>query len=737
MSISRRDVLKSSFALGTWTLGAVFTQAAVQAQTSAAPTAAPTPPGFALWLRFAPDGKLTLLSYVVEMGQGTQTAVAQIAAEQLDMPLDWVGIEQAPVTPQHASQLIKNYANFGSLGLAVSNREIGGVCAAARGMLVQAAATQWSVAADACRTQDAQVVHPDGVQRLPYAQLLAAAARLTPPKDAKPKARADWQVMGKSVPRRDIPAKVDGSAVFGIDVKRPGMLYATVLHAPRFGAELLSLDERPAKAIKGVRKVVRLPGTIKGQASGTAAIAVVANSYWTAKKALLALQPKWSAGPHADTESEALRRQMLAAVALGQGQDFDKRDDPLMDPPAVAAALGAAKQVLDISYDVPFLAHATIEPMNALAEVGANAATLWLSTQSAQDTQAGVAKALGFKPEQVTIVPQLIGGGFGRRLEHGFAIEAALIAKAVGKPVQMIWSRETDMRAGGYRPAAAMRVRMALGADGMPQALRFDAANPSLLDYSSLTNGPPNPEVDWSMGMGLTQHDYAVGPLQVNWTRVDAGVPCGYWRSVGASQNGFFYECTVDRAAALAGIDPLEYRLRLLAQKPQTQALLKALAEKAGWGKPLPPGQFRGLAMSAGNSARSAHIVHISLAGEGRFKLEKIYAGIDAGVLVNPGAVEAQMMGGTLFGLSAALFSEITLKEGEVQQSNFDGYGLLTLAQTPAVEVLVLGNGERPRGVGEEGPASIAPAIANALFAATGRPVNRLPLSRAGWTLAT
>ncbi|MBT9503796.1 MAG: xanthine dehydrogenase family protein molybdopterin-binding subunit [Burkholderiaceae bacterium] len=730
----RREWLKSSFALGAWTLGGVL-PATVMAQGAAPPAAAA--PGFAVWLRFAPDGRLTVLSNVVEMGQGTHTSVAQIAAEELDLPLNAVAVAQAPVEPAFASPLLRNYASFGSLGLPLSYRELAPVCAAARHLLMQAAAQRWSVAPEACRTADGQVHHPDGKQALPYAQLLAEASRLTPPKDVKPKPRTEWRLMGRSAARGDIPAKVDGSARFGIDVRRPGMLVATLLHAPRFGAELIGLDERPAKAIKGVRQIVKLPGVIKGAAKGTAAIAVVADSYWTARKGLLALKPRWSDGPHAGTDSEVLRTELLAAAVRGQGVDFDKRDDPLMDPPAVAAALADAKQLLDISYDVPFLAHATMEPMNAVAEVGKNGAALWLSTQSAQDTQAGVARALGLQPAQVAVHPQLIGGGFGRRLEHGFAIEAALIARAVGKPVQLIWSRETDMRAGGYRPAAAARVRLALGDDGLPTALRVDGANPSLLAYSGLTNGPPNPELDWTMGMGWTRHDYAVPALHLNWTDVDPGVPCGYWRSVGASQNVFFYECSIDRAAALAGINPLDYRLRLLAKKPQTQKLLQALAERAGWGRPLPAGSFRGLAMSAGNAARSAHVVQLAVLGEGRFRIDKIFAAIDVGVVANPDAVQAQMMGGTLFGLSAALAGEITLKKGGVQQGNFDGYPLVTLAQTPPLDVLVLGNGERPRGAGEEGPASIAPAIANALFAATGKPVTRLPLSRAGWQLVS
>lgn len=721
----RALLLHSSLAAGLWTLGLAPSHAQAPAPTSAAAAS-----GFGIWLRFDARGTLTVLSYVAELGQGTHSAVRLMAAEELDLPIEQVSVEQAPVEARYFSPRLKDYASFGSFGTSLSWREIGQLCATARAMLVQAAAARWRVPVADCHSVEGHVLHPDGRQRLPYAALLAEAAELPPPKDAPRKPATARRLIGKEgVQRLDLPAKVNGSARFGIDARRPGMLYATLIHAPRFGAELISVDERPAKAIQGVRGIVRLPG----------ALAVVADSYWTARQALQALKPRWSVGPHAGTDSEALRAELLAVAARGEGKPFDKRDDPRIDEGAVAQALSRAARVLDISYDVPFLAHATMEPMNALAEVGPDGASLWLSTQSAGDTQRGVAKALGCRPEQVQINPMLIGGGFGRRLEHGFAVQAALIARQMKRPVQLIWSRETDMQAGGYRPAAAARVRLALDSEGWPTALRVDAANPSLVEYSGLSNGEPSRDFDWSAGMGWTRHDYEVGPMQLGWSRVDAGVPCGYWRSVGASQNTFFYECSIDRAAALAGIDPLAYRLRLLETKPNTQALLRALAERAGWGQAVPPGHFQGLALSSGNAARSAHIVQISVPAPGRFRIEKITAAVDVGLVVNPDAVRAQLMGGTIFGLSAALAGEITLKDGEVQQANFDSYPLLTLARTPPIDLVVLGSGEQPRGVGEEGPASIGPALANALFAACGRDpakaITRLPLTRAGWVM--
>ncbi|WP_374353536.1 molybdopterin cofactor-binding domain-containing protein [Chitinimonas sp.] len=717
---SRRRFLASTFALGAWTLGG-FPALAADAPSE-------RPSGFGLWLRFAADGQLTVLSNVAEIGQGTHSTVAQLAAEELAMPVSAIRVEQAPVSAPFIDPLISNYATFGSLGFRLSLRSLGPVCAAARDMLVRAAAARWQIAAGECQVADAAVHHPASGRTLPYTALLAEAAALTPPEKPVRKPREQWTVLGKSLPRSDIPAKVDGSAIYGMDVDRPGMLVATVLHAPTFGGKLISVDERPAKAIKGVRQVVRLPG----------AVAVVADGYWPALKGARALKPKWQDGPHAHSHSKAFRQRLLAAARLGRGADFDQRDDKRMDIAGTADAIAKATAVVDATYDVPFLAHATLEPMNATVEVRPDSAELWLSTQSALDTQKGVAKALGLPLEKVTVHPQLSGGGFGRRLEHGFAIEAALIAKAVGKPVKMIWSREVDMRAGGYRPAVAARLRLALGPDMLPTALRVDLANPSLLEYSGLSNGPPS-DLDWSTIMGLNAHRYAIPKAHLSWTRVDEGVPCGYFRSVGASQNVFFLEHSIDRAARLAGIDPRDYRRTLFAKARAELLLVDALCLRASWDQPLPAGHYRGMAISMGNDAISGHVVEISVPAPGQFRLHRITAAIDVGVVANPRIVEAQMMGGTLFGLSAALFSEITLKDGQIEQGNFDSYRVARLADVPPLDVLVLANGEtdRPRGAGEEGVASIAPAIANALLAATGKPVERLPLSQAGWTLIT
>jgi isoquinoline 1-oxidoreductase beta subunit len=586
-------------------------------------------------------------------------------------------------------------------------------------MLVRAAANEWNVAPGDVTMADGVLHHAASGRSLPYSALIEVASKLTPAEKPKPKARANWSVLGKSVPRYDTPSKVDGSAVFGIDKTLPGMLTACVIHPPRFGSRLASLDKGPALRQKGVVAVVDLP---RG-------VAVVADRYWHALKGAKALRPQWTEAPLID--SDKVRAEMLAAVARGDGEPTPAMYDPRLDRAKTEAALAQAAKVIDLTYDVPYLAHATMEVMNALAVVEPDRAELWLSTQSPLDTQKGVARALGLRQEQVVIHPERAGGGFGRRLEHAFAIEAALIARAMRKPVKMIWSRETDMQAGGYRPAGAARVRISLGADGMPTCLRADLANPNLLEHTRI--GMPPDKTDWTASMGWVRHRYAIPALYTNWTRVDPGVPCGFWRSVGASQNVFFFETALDHAARAAGIDPVEYRRRLFAKDKLRLAFLDALAARAGWAEPLPEGRFRGIAISQGNSAVSGHVVELSLTGPNSFRMHRITAAVDAGIVGNPNIVEAQIMGGTLFGLAAALFSEITLRDGRVEQSNFDGYQVARMADVPPIDCLVMGSGASLEGVGEEGVASIAPAIANALLSATGQAVTRLPLSRAGW----
>ncbi|MES2900375.1 MAG: molybdopterin cofactor-binding domain-containing protein [Pseudomonadota bacterium] len=721
---ARRSFLKSSLAAGVWTLSA--TALPLQAQRSAPP--APSTSPFDFMLRMGPDGMVTAYTVVTNLGQGTHTVLAQMVAEELDIPLERVRIEHAQVAKRYHLEWPPGITTFGSAGVGTGMRTVRPASAAAREMLVRAAAARWSVEPASCSTADGHVLHSATARKLSYVELREAASLLTPPTKLVFKPSATWTTLGKPAARRDIPARVNGSAVFGIDVKRPGLLVAAVVHAPTFGGTLASVDTKPALAVRGVKQVVQLHN----------AVAVVAKGYWQAQKAVRLLKPSWRDGPNAGASTASMRKEMLQATAHGTGVVFPqaKLSGVPQDAAATASAIASAVTVIDTTYEVPFLAHAPLEPLNATVAVRADGAEIWLSTQSQTDTQRGVAKALGLTPEQVTVHTQDVGGGFGRRLEHDFAVEAALIAKAVGQPVKTIWSRETDMQSGYYRPMTITRVQLALNAKHEPSAIRGDMAGPSLLEHTGVTNGPMRDNFDWTYTMGWCSpllYDFRVSDTR--WSRVDKGVPCTYWRSVGYSQNCYFVEHTIDQAARTAGQDPLAYRRRLLAGKERGLAFIDALAERARWSEPLPAGHFRGIAVCGSNSTYSGHVVEIAVTEPGKFKLVRITAAIDPGLVFDQRAVEAQMMGGTLFGLSGALFSEITLTNGRIEQGNFDSYQVALMAHAPIVDVLVLSTGRAPFGVGEEGPPSILPAVANALYAASGKVVNRMPVSHSGWQI--
>lgn len=718
MELSRRGFLLLSAGTG-FTLG-----------FGALPALGTPSPGFGPWIRIAPDGVVTALSNISDIGQGTHTGLAQAVAEELAVPFASVRVEMAPVEKAFFNQGNKKYAVYSSIGLRTNLRPLRMAAAGARQMLAEAAAIRLGVPVDQVVMHEGTASHAPTGRSLPYSALLADAVKLTPPTEPKLTPRTEWKVLGRSLPRLDIPAKVDGSTVYGLDVNLPGMLTAVVTHAPTFGGVLLSVDEAPALVVHGVRKVLRLPG----------ALAVVGEGYWPAAKGLAALSPEWGPGPNAAIDSETLSRQMRDAAMAGTGYSFPVTEMQGTNITATAQALAGAAHVVDTLYEVPFLAHATMEPMHCTIQLRPAAAEIWLSTQTQSDTQAALAKLLGLEPEQVIVNGMPAGGGFGRRLEHDFVLQAGHLAKALAAdgitaPVKMIWPRETDMRSGYFRPAVASRVRLALGADGMPMGLRCDNANPSLLEHTGLIFAVGRSVGDWTVGMGVVRQSYVIPALHLTWTRVDPGVPVGFWRSVGSSQNCMFMETTIDQAARHLGADPIAYRRRLLLGKDRALTFMNRLTEAAGWGRPLPGGHALGFAMGEANNSISGHVVELSIPEPGKFRLHRVWVGIDPGVVANPQAVEAQVMGGTIFGLSAALTGEITLKDGMVEQSNFDTYPLVALAQVPPMEVLVIGNNTAAGGVGEEGVPSIAPAIANALFALTGTPITRLPLTRAGWAM--
>jgi len=721
-SLSRRQFIVSNLAVGSWLLGVTTLPVSSDVVAQGAVSPKLNSP-FDFYLKFDKEGMVTAYTTVTNLGQGTHVLVAQIVMEELGLAMHQVKVEHAPVIKAYHQQFPQGITTFASVGFRQARLTTAPAAAAAREMLIAAAAQIWQVSPAECTVENASVQHQASQRSLPYVQLLDLAATQAVPQKPKVKPPKEWTVLGKSLPRPDIDARVDGSVKFGIDISLPGMLYAAVIHAPRFGETLIAVDVKPAMKIKGVRKVVRLPN----------AVAVIATSYWIAQKASQQLKPEWKAAPQDRLSSPVMLQKLRDAIRAGDGMAAPGQPTTVA---AVDQALMQANQVIDTEFEAPFLAHAPMEPLNATVEVSQRGAQVWLSTQSQTDTQRGVAQALGMQTEQVTIHTQNVGGGFGRRLEQDFAVEAALIAREVNVPVKTIWSRENDMRSGYYRPITSARIRLALDAQGLPSAMCTDLASPSLLAYTKVTNSPLDEGFDWTTIMGIHGNSYALPLHHARWSKVDFGVPCAYWRSVGYSQNVHFIEHTLELAACLNKQDSIEFRRRILQNNPKALAFMNAFAERAQWDSPMPATHFRGFAMNGyGKRLFSAHIVEIAVTEPGKYRLVKIFAAIDPGVAGNPAAIEHQMQGGTLFGLSAALFGEITFKDGLVEQGNFDSYRLMTMAQTPPLEVFILANGEVPQGVGEEGPPSVIAALANALLKAGGKPVNKLPLRHSGWEL--
>jgi isoquinoline 1-oxidoreductase beta subunit len=708
--LSRRGFIGGAAASAALILGASSSKADVVDETT-----------LHRWLRIDTDGRITLLSNTSEIGQGTGTGLAQLVAEELDVDPQQIKLEMAPILPEYFNPGTGSYAVFGSRGLRGQFDAMRKVGAAARAMLIEAAAERWGVALDSCRTAGGHVHHSSG-RVLGYGELVTDAARRQPPAEPTLKPRAEWSVIGKPAPRLDLPAKVDGSAVYGIDASRPGMLIATIIQCPVRGGRLRSVDPAPALAASGVRKVVQL----------TDAVAVVATGYWAAKKGAEVLSPSWDLVGVPRKSSDSLLAELQKATGNGQlfgapGVDTDA------EAAAVKAGFAAATRVHMASYHVPFLAHATLEPMNATAEVKGGRAELWLPTQTQSATKNAVARALSIAPESVTINTLLSGGGYGRRLEYDFAIQAALIAREVGAPVKLIWSREEDMIHGFYRPAAAATLAAALDPQGRPQAFTFRTAGPSPL-ADSRPGTFSAPAFDPTYIAAIASSPYALGRKLLTWAKVETGVRSGFWRSVGASQNVFFLESFIDELAHLAEQDAVDYRRALLADRPRELAVLDAAARAGDWGKPLPPGQGRGVALVSMSDTVSAQVVEIAVGKDGHIEVRRIVCALDCGTAVNPDAVRAQAEGGIVWGLAAA-FNAISLKDGVVEQTNFDSYMLPMLGQMPRIDIHLVGAGTLIGGAGEETVPPVAPALANAIFAATGKRVSKLPLTASGYFL--
>jgi isoquinoline 1-oxidoreductase beta subunit len=564
-----------------------------------------------------------------------------------------------------------------------------------------------------CRAANGRISHSSG-QSENYGALADAAAKLPLPANVELKARSNWRILGKSTARLDTLPKVDGSAQFGIDVLVPEMLVGTIAACPVFGGKLEAVDDKPALAVRGVKAVVKLPD----------AVAVVGDGYWPCKKGLEALSPQWDEGPNATLDSERI------ATALNDGFGNEGAVAEAYGDPA--AALQKAAKTVEAIYTLPFLAHATMEPMNATAWVTTDGCAIWAPTQVPQWAQKVVAATLGLEPERVKINTTFLGGGFGRKFEIDFIIQAVMVAKSVAKPVKLIWAREEDIQHDFYRPVSTARLRAGLDAAGKMTAWDFKIVAPSIMTRvfpRGVKNG-----IDPSSVEGAVVSPYAPPNRRIEYVLKDVAVPVGFWRSVGNSITSFYVEGIVDELAHAAGQDPYVFRLDHLAEKPRHRAVLERAAKMANWNQPPPPGHFRGIAMHQAFGSIVAEVAEISIEIDG-LRVHRVDCAVDCGLAINPDTIVAQMESGIVYGLTAALYGEITLKRGRVEQANFDTYPMLRLAQMPKISVSIIEGAELPAGIGEAGTPPIAPAVANAVFAATGKRLHSLPIVKQGFNV--
>ncbi|MGD0144514.1 MAG: molybdopterin cofactor-binding domain-containing protein [Rhizomicrobium sp.] len=713
VSVSRRAVLQ------TGTAAAFLLAIEIPAR------AAGQPPVLAGWLEIAPDNTVTIFSNTSEIGQGTGTSLAQLAADELDIPWSNVRIAMAPLDEAHINPAFGEYATHGSGGLRFQANAYRTTGARARLMLIAAAARHWNVPASECTTNSGAVVHAATKRKLAYGTLAERAAGITVPDKPALKPRESWRYIGKSIPRLDIPSKTNGSGIYGIDVELPGLKIATIAQCPAFGGTLAKVDPAPAMAVPGVVHVVPM----------ASAVAVVANGYWAARQGLAALKPQWDL-THATQINSKTYGETLRSAVEKEGTAYAPRG-AAVDALAKAhgAAMAGAASKFEAVYEVPFVSHAPMEPMNATARPLPGGMELWLPTQAQTANRNSVAKLLGVSPDKVIVHTTLSGGGFGRRGELDFPLQAAEIAQKIAAPVKLIWSREEDIQHDWYRPAVAVKIAAGLDASGNAIAWRFESACASLPDWSEYGAYKLGPgEVDGEALAGFARGAYAFAAPRYGWTLTDAGVPVAYWRSVGQSQNLFALESFIDELALRTKRDPIELRRGMLAGDDRGLRVLDTALQKSGWMSPS-PGRSRGFAMGNSNGTIVAQVAELSVTPANEVRLHRITCVVDCGLAVNPNSVAAQMEGGIVFGLSTAFLSAITIDAGRVQQSNFHDFPLATLAQTPDIDVTVLDSEAPSGGAGEEAVGATAPAIANAIFAATGKRVHRLPFASEGFTL--
>jgi len=662
------------------------------------------------FIRIGSDGRIILIMPYVEMGQGTYTSIPMLIAEELDVNLKQVQLEHAPPNEKlYANPLLGVQATGGSDALRGAWKPLREAGATARIMLVAAAAKRWDVDPKSCRAQDGEVAHVPTGRRLKYGELAAEAAKMPVPAGVTLKAPEDFKLIGTPAKRLDAPAKVNGTAVFGIDVHPPGVKVATLVQSPVFGGRVKNLDDTAAKAVKGVRQIVRLDD----------AISVVADHMGAAKKGLAALNIEWDDGPHAKLTTADVARELEQAT-LGSGAVAQNIGD-------ADKALASVTTKIEAIYQAPFLAHATMEPMNCTVHFRKDACEIWIGSQAVARVQAMAAKAAGLPPEKVIVHNHLIGGGFGRRLEADGAVRAVEIAKHVDGPVKVVWTREEDIQHDMYRPYWFDRLSAGLDEQGRPVVWKNRFAGSSVIARWL----PPGFKdgLDPDSTEGAIDLVYDLPNFRVEYVRLEPpGIPTAFWRSVGPSHNVFVTESFIDEMAAAAKQDAVAYRRALLDKSPRAKAVLDLAAEKAGWGQALPKGSGRGVSLQFVFGSYLAQVAEVEVSKEGTVRIRRVVCAVDCGTVVNPDTVQAQIQSGIVFGATAALYGEITLKNGRVEQTNFDTYQVLRMNQAPAIEVHIVKSAEPPGGLGESGTSAIVPAIANAIFAATGKRLRKMPV---------
>jgi isoquinoline 1-oxidoreductase beta subunit len=711
-AVSRRAFLQAGAAAG----GGLMLSLSLPPAAESAGTSAFAPNAF---IRIGGDGKVTLIMPYVEMGQGTYTSIPMLIAEELEVDLSQVRLEAAPPNEKlYANPLLGFQATGNSNAIRGAWQPLRDAGATARTMLVQAAAKRWNVDPSSCRAQSGAVFHSPTGRSFKYGELVNDAAQDPIPTNVALKQPENFKLIGTPAKRLDTPAKVNGAAIYGIDVKLPGMKIATLAQSPVFGGRVKSVDDAAAKAVKGVRQVVRLDD----------AVAVVADHMGAANKGLAALLIEWEDGPHASLSTEDIFAELEKAT-LNPGVVAQNIGD------VEKAAEGAAKKV-EAVYQVPFLAHAPMEPMNCTVHVHDGGCEIWVGTQAIARAQATAAKTLGMPLEKVAVYNHYLGGGFGRRLESDYVVRAVQIAQHVDGPVKVVWTREEDIQHDMYRPVFLDRLTAGLDEKGMPLFWRHRFAGSSVLArYAppAFQNG-----LDPDTTEGAIDLTYALPNLHVEYLRVEPpGVPTAFWRSVGPSHNVFVTESFMDELAAAAKQDPVAYRRALLDKSPRAKAVLELAAEKAGWGTPLPERADRGVSQQFVFGSYMAHVAEVEVSKEGAVRVRRVVCAVDCGTVINPDTVRAQIQSAVIFGVTAALYGNITLKNGRIEQSNFDDYQMLRMNEAPAIEVHIVKNSEPPGGMGEAGTSAIVPAVANAIFAATGKRLRKLPVDAAALKQAT